>query len=117
MGTAVQLLTLAVLSAGLRRPAALTTTVAVAAAVVHNFIWHCRWTWHDRPLEGWEILRGFARFVMANGVVSLIGNVTITVVLTSVGWPMVLSNITAIAACGACNFFLADQLVWVTDNR
>jgi len=112
MGTAVQLLTLAVLTAGPQWPAALATSLAVSAAIVHNFIWHSLWTWSDRPLSGNGLAGTFGRFVLANGVVSLLGNITITVVLAAVGVSPVLANIVAIAICGLCNFWLADHAVF-----
>jgi putative flippase GtrA len=114
MGTAVQLLTLAVLSAGARWPAALATTFAVLAALLHNFIWHSFWTWSDRSLSQPNLIATFGRFVLANGVVSLVGNVAITVTLAAIGVSPVLANIVAIAICGLCNFWLADNAVWTT---
>jgi putative flippase GtrA len=47
-GVAVQLACLALLvHAGSHYLAA--TALAVEAAVLHNFLWHQRWTWRDRP--------------------------------------------------------------------
>jgi putative flippase GtrA len=49
IGLVVQLLVLAVLLRfGLHYLAA--TTMAVEAAVLHNFLWHERWTWSERPV-------------------------------------------------------------------
>ena len=58
-GFVVQAASLYALSAaGLSYPAA--TAIAVEAAILHNFLWHERWSWADR-LEGGRLLR-FARF-------------------------------------------------------
>ena len=49
MGIAVQLLMLVVLKSGLHIHYLVATALAVEAAVVHNFLWHERFTWADRP--------------------------------------------------------------------
>jgi putative flippase GtrA len=83
-GFVLQLGALAALSsAGWAIPAA--TLVAVELAVLHNFFWHQRWTWRDRPSPSTrETFTRLARFHAANGVVSLVGNVVITVALVHV---------------------------------
>src|SRR5207237_8971860 len=48
IGMLVQLGTLAVLTNGLRVNYLLATALAVEAAVIHNFLWHERFTWADR---------------------------------------------------------------------
>ena len=115
-GIAVQLATVQVLTmAGAGITAA--TTMGVAAAVVHNFLWHRRWTWRDRDtaVATWRLL---ARFAAANGAVSLAGNVAITwtlVTLTPAG--PVAANAVAIAACGLANFWTADRIVFDRDRK
>jgi putative flippase GtrA len=119
-GLAVQLATLWVLihMAGLHY--AVATVAAVSAALVHNFIWHCLWTWQDRAGRlGWRILTGrFGQFVAANGAVSLVGNVAIAMVLVS-GRHLspVVANLVAVAMCGLINFWLADRLVFTATPR
>jgi putative flippase GtrA len=44
-----QLLILIVLKTGLGLDYLVATALAVEAAVVHNFLWHQRFTWIDRP--------------------------------------------------------------------
>jgi putative flippase GtrA len=111
-GILVQLSTLWVLVhvAGLDPAAA--TVVAVASSVTHNFLWHRRWTWHDRTAAHSPI-RTFLAFVLGNGAVSLVGNVAVTVALvhlTSIG--AVPANVAAIALCGCVNYWLADRVVF-----
>ena len=48
LGLGVQLAVLALL-VRLGLPTALATTVAVGLTIVHNFVWHERWTWRHRP--------------------------------------------------------------------
>jgi GtrA-like protein len=49
MGIAVHLLMLVVLKSGLHLHYLAATALAVETAVVHNFLWHERFTWADRP--------------------------------------------------------------------
>ena len=52
MGIAVQLLMLVVLKAGLHLHYLVATALAVETAVIHNFLWHERFTWADRSGTG-----------------------------------------------------------------
>ena len=51
IGIGVQLAALATLKSGLHLNYLLATTLAVETAVIHNFFWHERFTWIDRPSE------------------------------------------------------------------
>jgi putative flippase GtrA len=86
----------------------------VEAAVLHNFVWHERWTWRDRGGGGpVRVLRRLARFHAGGGVVSLTGNVALTVLL--VHWmqvPAVLATACAVGLLGVFNFQLADRWVF-----
>jgi putative flippase GtrA len=109
IGLATQLAVLATLTGwGVPVPAA--TAAAVGAAVVHNFLWHRRLTWGDRPTA--PLLPQLLRFSGLNGLVSLVGNVAVTSTLSSSGVPLVVANLAAVALCAAANFILADRLVF-----
>ena len=96
-----------------RLPIALTTVLAVECAVLHNFAWHQRWTWRDRPSAGpRETVARLLRFQAVNGLVSLVGNVAITVTLTHAGVHPVVANIVAIMACSFINFTAGERLVF-----
>src|SRR3954463_13929751 len=87
------------------------TAVAVEAAVLHNFVWHQRWTWRDRPGDGVSIL--LLRFHLSNGLGSLAGNaVLMTLLVGAVGLPVVVANVIAVAGMSAVNFLLADRWVF-----
>src|SRR5687768_9253087 len=59
------------------------TAVAVEASVLHNFCWHERWTWQDRPAGSRQrLLNRLVRFHLSNGAISLAGNLLIMRVLT-----------------------------------
>jgi putative flippase GtrA len=112
LGFAVQLGVLALLvHAGVHYLAA--TAMAVEAAILHNFAWHERWTWRDRPASGRARLARLLRFHALNGGVSLAGNVLIMRVLVGLcGMPPLPSNVMAVLACAAVNFLGADRLVF-----
>jgi putative flippase GtrA len=112
LGIAVQLATIAALTelAGIHYAAA--TIVGVSTAVVHNFVWHRRWTWAERA-AGAGVLMTFAGFALGNGLVSLAGNLVLMVVLVGAfGVPVIVANAAAIVACGCVNFFVGDRLVF-----
>ena len=114
LGIGVQLAALAALtSLGLGYLAA--TALAVEAAVLHNFLWHERMTWRDRatPLFR-QVLGRFLRFQLANGLISLLGNLTLMRLLVGVlRVPVLWANLGAIAVCGILNFVASDRLVFV----
>lgn len=112
-GFAVQLATVILCTWWLAMPAVAATAAGVAAALVHNFIWHWRWTWVDRPAYRGGWLGAFLRFVAANGVVSFAGNVAIVTTLTqATGLDAVSANVAAVAACGLLNYQLGDRVVF-----
>ena len=112
-GVGVQLGVFTLLAAGLGLPIALATAVAVEAAVLHNFAWHQRWTWRDRPSSGPRAtLARLLRFHAVNGIVSLVGNVVITLALVRAGADPPLANLAAIIICSLINFAAGEWLVF-----
>jgi putative flippase GtrA len=123
------------------------TLAGVAAAIVHNFLWHRHWTWGDvraatggrpyaddgrlatradkgRPYtddgrrDTGDTAMTFARFVAANGLVSIGGNVAVmTVLVGGAHVPIVPANAVAIALCSLANFWLADRVVFTRRDR
>jgi putative flippase GtrA len=91
--------------------------LAVGAAVVHNFLWHRRWTWGDRAESQGAIVQ-FLRFAAANGVVSLAGNLVVMMALVP-GTHMtpIVANAVAIGTCGLLNFWLGDCVVFRRAGR
>src|SRR5688572_18803481 len=112
-GAVVQLAVLSALTKGLELPVALATAAAVEAAILHNFFWHQRWTWRDRPTAGArETLARLGRFHAVNGLVSLAGNVIITTVLVRAGMDPIAANIFAILACSLVNYAAGNAYVF-----
>jgi len=109
MGTTVQLATLAILVHVVSLDYRVAAVMALLVALAHNFAWHVRWTWHDRPPAG-GIIPGFGRFVSANGLVSLAGTVALMPALVSAaGVPPVPANLIVIGTCGCVNFWLGGR--------
>jgi len=114
IGVGVQLSALAILRTGLGVDYLVATFLAVEAAVLHNFIWHERWTWVERTQQkpGGVIGRIF-RFHLANGLISIAGNLVLMWLFVSrLHLHYFLANLIAIGTCSIVNFFASDRLVF-----
>lgn len=114
LGIGVQLGMLAFLKSVLHVQYLMATCVAVEVAVLHNFAWHQRYTWHDRECSSWQgRLRNLAAFHLTNGLVSIIGNVLLMRLFMG-QWkiPYFVANLMTIATCGLANFVLADRVAF-----
>lgn len=114
IGIGVQLAALAFLRSVVRLDTMVATALAVETAVIHNFLWHERFTWADRPPARWRhSLARFAKFNATNGAVSIVGNLVIMRALVG-GLKMnyLVANLIAIAVCSVVNFVLSDQVVF-----
>ncbi len=116
-GSLLQLLALMILARWL--PLAWATAGAVELAVLHNFIWHELYTWHDRHThDGKAVIGRFVRFQMSNGLISFAGNVVLTSLLhRRFGIPAVIADLMAIGMCGAFNFAASEWLVFASTPR
>jgi putative flippase GtrA len=112
MGMAVQLGTLAVIDRVSGGHYLWATAAALELTLLHNFAWHVHWTWRDRRNRSG--IRGeCARFHLANGAVSLAGNLLLMRVLVEgARMPVVPANLLAILGCSVVNFALGDQWVF-----
>jgi putative flippase GtrA len=90
------------------------TALAVEATVVHNFLWHERYTWADRVQPSWsKSLRRLARFNLTNGAVSLAGNVVLMKIIVSFEPVHYLAaNGIAIVLCSLLNFLVSNEYVF-----
>jgi len=110
-GIVVQLGMLAVLKSGVGLDYLLATGLAVEAAVIHNYLWHERFTWADRSRTNSWI--GFAKFNVTTGMFSILGNVILMRALVG-GAHMnyFVANILTIALCSFVNFVVSDRFVF-----
>jgi putative flippase GtrA len=113
-GIVVQLALLALFAKGLGVNYLLATALAVEAAVIHNFFWHQRFTWADRASSGTRQTSGrFLRFNLANGGLSILGNLVLMRLLVGrFHLPLLVANLLAIAVCSLANFLASHLFVW-----
>jgi putative flippase GtrA len=110
IGIGVQLAVLTTLKAGLRLNYLLATALAVEAAVLHNYLWHERFTWADRTGNSW--LR-FVKFNLSTGLFSIVGNLVLMRLLVGYGeMNYVVANLLTIATCSLVNFLASDRFVF-----
>ena len=82
------------------------TALAVETAVLHNFVWHERYTWKHLPRGterdiGWRLLR----FHAGNGVISIVGNIALMrLFVGGLHIHHYVSSGLAIALCSILNF-------------
>jgi putative flippase GtrA len=112
-GFVLQLLALCWLTnAGLAYP--LATVFAVEAAILHNFLWHERWTWADRPATSRRLIR-LLRFNGSTALISIAGNVALMWLFAGrLHLPVLAANLLAVLALSLLNYLAADRLVFAT---
>lgn len=118
IGIAVQLGALALFRSWLKLDYLLATALAVEIAVIHNFLWHERFTWSDRPPgRPLQSLVRFAKFNASNGLVSIAGNLLLMRLLVGVfKFNYLAANMVAIVVCSLVNFLLGDRFVFQPES-
>jgi putative flippase GtrA len=110
IGIGVQLAALTVLEFGLHQDYLLATALAVEVAVIHNYVWHKRFTWGDRVGNS---LGRFVKFNLTTGVCSIVGNILLMKLFVGrAGIHYLLANLGTIATCAAANFLVSDRFVF-----
>src|SRR5580698_11478801 len=114
---AVQLAMLLGLKSGFHLNYLLSTALAVETVVVHNFLWHERYTWADRVHPSWQkSLARLLRFNLAAGGVSIAGNLALMKVMVGLGhMNYLIANGVAIALCSLANFLVSEEWVFEKD--
>ncbi len=114
IGIAVQLAMLFLLKSILHFNYLAATALAVEAAVVHNFLWHERYTWADRVQASWrKSLPRLVRFNLTNGAVSIAGNLALMKIMVAAGhMNYLVANGIAIALCSLVNFLVSNAYVF-----
>jgi len=134
IGMGVQFAALFLLKSVLQFSYLAATAMAVEAAVLHNFVWHERFTWANRtafdrtgsdrtkadrlgskPLQaGWrQSLPRLLRFHLSNGAVSILGNLGLMKILVGEGhMNYLVANAIAIALCSLANFLVSNEWVF-----
>lgn len=121
MGIAVQLSALALLTGVLELHYLVGTALAVEAAILHNFIWHERWTWGERTRQrrtAIVVALRFLRFNLSTGLVSVLSNlVLMRIFVGQFGMHYLAGNLLTIAACSMANFLLSELFVFRFASR
>jgi putative flippase GtrA len=119
IGVGVQLAALTIFRSLLHLDYLLATLLAVETAVLHNFLWHERFTWADRPSGRFRhSMVRLVRFNASNGLVSILANVLLMRVLVgTLGMQYFVANLIAIAVCSLVNFLLSDCLVFHAETK
>lgn len=114
LGAAVQLAAFWLLERATGLPAAGAAAISVEVSVLHNFFWHERFTWRDRPVgRGRRRVARLGRFHAANGLISIAGNTAVTYGLVQFAHvPALASAGAAIVICAPLNFLCADRWVY-----
>jgi putative flippase GtrA len=109
MGMVLQLCALALFNRCAPGHYLLTSAAALELTLLHNFVWHLRYTWHDRRHDS-ELLAQLLRFHLSNGLVSMLGNLALMRILVQrAHLPVLVSNGIAILCCSLVNFCLGNN--------
>jgi putative flippase GtrA len=126
IGIAVQFAALFFLKSLLQFNYLVATAVAVEAAILHNLVWHERFAWADRTqtlrtqivrpngkssYSDW--LRRLLRFHLANGTISIVGNLALMKwMVGKMHANYLVANAIAIAVCSLANFMASEAWVF-----
>jgi dolichol-phosphate mannosyltransferase len=112
-GVAVQLTFLSLLAGYFKMNYLIATVLAVELAVLHNFVWHERWTWKHRSLSRKLVLSRLAGFNLTSGMFSIIGNVGLMRVFVGMAHlHFFLSNLLSIGSCSLLNFLISHRFIF-----
>jgi putative flippase GtrA len=116
VGAGVQLVALAFLKSLAGLNYLLATALAVEVAVLHNFLWHERWTWVERTRHApglGLLLTRLLRFNLTTGLVSIASNLVLMRVFVGTFHLHYLpANVLTIATTSLANFLLSELFVF-----
>lgn len=117
VGLVVQLACLWALRDGLGLHYIVAAAGAIELTILHNFVWHARWTWSDRRAATGGVVCRLVRFNLAAATTAT-SNLALMAVLIEVGHlHYLVANIVAVVACGLVTFLLSDTVVFQPDSR
>jgi putative flippase GtrA len=114
LGFAVQFSALLVLTGWFEINYLRATAIAVELAILHNFLWHQRWTWSDRGTMGIRhMFERLVRFNAGTAVTSIGGNLSLMWVLVSLfDVHYAVASVMTVLLLSMVNFLLCDRLVF-----
>jgi putative flippase GtrA len=114
MGIAVQLSMLVALKSELHFSYLMASALAVETAVIHNFLWHKRFTWADRGGAGFT---RFLKFNLTTGLFSIAGNLGLMKLFVDVThMNYLVANGITITACSLFNFLVSGGFVFAAEQ-
>jgi putative flippase GtrA len=114
LGIVVQMGAFALFFSALHLNYMVATALAVETAVLHNFVWHEKYTWKHLPRGAasdvvWRLLR----FHAGNGAISILGNLALMrLFVGSLHIPQYVASLLAIALCSLLNFAASEWFVF-----
>jgi putative flippase GtrA len=112
IGIAVQLAALWLLAGPLHIQYLWATALAVETAVLHNFVWHERWTWKGRG-ERKDVLLRLLRFNLTTGALSILSNlICMKLLVGQLRMRYMIANLLAIAVTSVANFLVSEWFVF-----
>ena len=119
IGIVIQLTVLGILNGILKLDYLTSTALAVEAAVLHNFIWHERFTWADRAsVTRRQALLRLVHFNFTTGTVSILGNLLLMRMLVGQAHlPSLPANLLSVAGCSLVNFLVSEYIVFRAAGR
>ena len=119
MGLGLQLILLFLLTRFVHLNYFVATLFAVQCALIHNFLWHQRYTWKENVVcSKKESVMRFVRFNSSSGTLAIISNLGFTALLVQiVHLPLVVCNLMAIGICNVANFLFANNFVFQPSNN
>jgi putative flippase GtrA len=116
MGFALQLAALALFNRMMPGHYLFATAAAIELTLLHNFTWHLHYTWRDRRATT-NPLHQLIRFHLSNGLVSILGNLTLMhPFVHQAHLPLLISNVIATLCCSIANFYLGNNWAFATSH-
>jgi putative flippase GtrA len=117
MGMVVQLIALTLSCPWMPHHYLYASTAALEITLIHNFVWHLKFTWRDRQTSPAPV-RQFLRFHLSNGLISLLGNLALMhLFVQEAHLPILLSNLGSILSCSVANFFLGNNWAFTLNRK
>src|SRR5262245_53611128 len=112
-GFLLQIASLTLMTTAAGWPYEPATAVAVQLAVIHNFIWHERWTWRERRVRQSALAARFFRYELTTGASSILSNVLCTALLVEkFGMHAIPANVVTVVLMSAVNFLISDRWIF-----
>jgi len=93
----------------------LATVLGVECALIHNFIWHERYTWHEQKLSRAlpKVMERLLRFNLTVGAFSILGNIIFMRIFAGeLEFPLIPATLLTIAILSIGNFLISEYHIF-----